>query len=218
MQYKIIPALGFDVLTPLYGFLCAWGGYGRPFKEKVLKAVGFKEGDDLLDVGCGTGTLLRIAKLRYPKSRVVGTDPDERILRIAKKNVMRERERELNPAVELIKAEAEKLPFPPATFTVVTSSLVFHHLPTKGKKQALKEIYRVLKPNGRFLLADFGPARNAKSRFHFFLAQWLRVEKPSALKDNIEGKMPIFLKEAGFSVSEALPPERSVEFLLARKI
>jgi hypothetical protein len=44
---------------------------------------------------------------------------------------------------------------------VVTSTLIFHHLSTMAKRAALAEVHRVVRPGGRFLLADFGKPRSA---------------------------------------------------------
>jgi ubiquinone/menaquinone biosynthesis C-methylase UbiE len=53
-------------------------------------------------------------------------------------------------------AFVERLPFPDATFDVVLSTTMLHHLPDKARRQCLREVRRVLKPAGRFLAVDFG--------------------------------------------------------------
>lgn len=213
MGYKIVPALGLDILTPFYDFSCGLIGYGKPLKQKVLKASGFKYGESLLDVGCGTATLLMLAKSQHPTSRVVGIDPDEKILRIARKKI----KNGYGLDIELIKAGAEQLPFENGSFDVIVSSLVFHHLPTDIKKRALREIYRVLKPTGRFLLADFGAAKTILPKLLFSLARMFRLEEWHSLQDNIHGRLPVLLQEAGFTAHEVQPPYRSIRFWLATK-
>lgn len=212
MGYKIAPALGLNILTPFYDFACSVIGYGRPLKQKVLKASGFKYGESLLDVGCGTATLVMLAKSQHPTSRVVGIDPDEKILRIARGKIKNGYELD----IELIKARAEQLPFKDHSFDVVVSSLVFHHLPTEIKKQAFREIHRALKHDGRFMLADFGPATTLP-KILFTLARVFHLEEWSSLQDNIHGRIPILLGEAGFYAQEVQPPYRSIRFWLATK-
>jgi len=122
MGYKIVPALGLDFLTRFYDFACSLIGYGKPLKQKVLEASGFRYGESLLDVGCGTATLVMLAKSQHPTSRVVGVDPDEKILRIAQKKI----KSGYGLDIELIRAGAEQLPFEGSSFDAIVSSLVFH--------------------------------------------------------------------------------------------
>lgn len=213
MAYKIVPALGLDFLTPFYDFACSIIGYGKPLKQKVLQASGFRHGESLLDVGCGTATLVMLAKSQHPTSRVVGIDPDEKILRIGRKKMSNG----YGLDIELITAGAEQLPFENASFDVVTSSLVFHHLQTDTKKQALGEIHRVLRPNGRLLLADFGPAKTVLPKILFTLARILHLEEWHSLQDNIYGRIPVLLQEAGFTAREVQPPYHGIRFWLATK-
>ncbi len=86
---RIVAALSFDALTPLYDLLCGVSGYGARLKHKVLDAARIRDGETVLDVGCGSGTLLLLAKRRYPGSCVIGIDPDEQILSIARAKLRR---------------------------------------------------------------------------------------------------------------------------------
>ncbi|HEX7940131.1 MAG TPA: methyltransferase domain-containing protein, partial [Gemmatimonadaceae bacterium] len=52
-------------------------------------------------------------------------------------------------------AYAQALPFPDATFDVVLSTVMLHHLPRASREEAAREVRRVLKPGGRFLAVDF---------------------------------------------------------------
>jgi len=54
---------------------------------------------------------------------------------------------------------AQDLPLPDASFDVVTSTLAIHHIPARKREAAFGEMYRVTKPGGRMLAADFDPAR-----------------------------------------------------------
>lgn len=54
---------------------------------------------------------------------------------------------------------AQELPLPDASFDVVTCTLAMHHIPARRREDALAEMYRVTRPGGRLLVADFDPSR-----------------------------------------------------------
>ena len=134
MSYKSVPALGKDWLTPFYDVLVAVGGFGSAITRRVLERALMQDGEHVLDIGCATATRLIAAKARYPTAHLEGVDPDERALQTARKKIARHQ-----VEVEVVQARAEHLPFPPASFDAVTSSLVFHHLPTEIKRQAIQD-------------------------------------------------------------------------------
>jgi ubiquinone/menaquinone biosynthesis C-methylase UbiE len=78
-----------------------------------------------------------------------GIDPSPEMLAIA-----RQKARQLGLEIDLRLGVIEAMPFPDEIFDVVTSSLMIHHLNYDLRVQGLAEIYRVLKPNGRLLIAD----------------------------------------------------------------
>ncbi len=88
------------------------------------------------------------------------------------------------------------LPFADNRFDKVYSCLVFHQLDAETKVNALKELYRVLKPNGNLIIADWGKAQNKLMRFTFGLVQLLDGFKTT--NDNVKGLMPDFISKAGF--------------------
>lgn len=214
MNQKIVPALSFNFLTPLFDFFCELVGLGSGFKRAVLERakLSYNHNESLLDIGCGTGMLVIMAKQQHSGSRIVGIDPDERILTIARKKAKKQ-----GVQAEFTNAGADRLPFADNSFDVVISSLVFHHLPTDIKKAALKEIYRVLKPAGRFLLADYGKAEGLFLRTFDIFAKLVHLPEANTMQDNIQGKIPEFLREAGFSSKEIMPRYRGIQFLLAKK-
>jgi len=212
MNYKTVPALGKDRLTPFFDFLIEVVGLGTSFKKKVLERTQLKNSERLLDVGCGTATLLIAAKSRYPDSQVIGIDADDRVLDIARKKIQ-----DNNLKVEVVQARAEHLPFPSSSFDVVVSTLIFHHLPTEIKQLAMREIYRVLRQDGRFLSADFGKPEGVLLKIFFALATLIQSDEARYLQDNKKGKLPLFLEEADFEVTEVRPRYKGIPFLLATK-
>jgi len=121
--------------------------YFGPVHSKMLDLLvreGLKDAPGcIIDVGCGTGRLLRAASVRWPEARLFGADPAE--------NMVGEASR-LNPNAIFKLALAEALPFPDQTADVVLSSLSFHHW--VDQKKGPQEIFRMLRPGGFFCLAD----------------------------------------------------------------
>ena len=108
----------------------------------------------ILDVGCGTGRLLRAAELRFTNARLEGVDAAEEMIGQAEAALAR------GSRIRFALAAAEKLPFPEASFDLIFSTMTFHHWADQAK--AIGEVGRVLAPGGRWLLADFiatGPMR-----------------------------------------------------------
>jgi ubiquinone/menaquinone biosynthesis C-methylase UbiE len=99
--------------------------------------------DAVLDVGCGTGRLLRKAREQWPNSRLIGVDAAEKMV---------EQATQLFPEAEFHFAMAESLPLADASVDVAFSPLSFHDWGNQAK--GVSEVARVLRPQGRFLLAD----------------------------------------------------------------
>ncbi len=135
----------YDLLMKLMTF-----GREQAFREGILNNARMGKGDRVLDVGCGTGTLALAAVRRVGAAGVVhGIDPSEEMVARAKAKALRE-----GLPVTFEVASAQKLPFEDASFDVVLSSLMLHHLPEPARKDAVSEIRRVLKPNGRLLVVE----------------------------------------------------------------
>jgi SAM-dependent methyltransferase len=119
-------------------------GVGNPF---ILGQI--KEGDEVLDIGCGGGVDTLAAAIIVGSTRnVVGIDMVSEMLARTKEN-LRET---LFHNVTLLEASAEDLPFRRNSFHVVISNGVFNLIVDKAR--ALAEVFRALKPNGRLMIAD----------------------------------------------------------------
>jgi|UniRef100_A0A7C3V471 SAM-dependent methyltransferase len=119
-------------------------GVGNPFS-----LGGIHPGESVLDIGCGAGVDSIIA------ARLVGPEGKVRGIDLSPEMLARARENACLAGVDNIsfqEASAEVLPFPDSSFDVVLTNGVFNLVVDKAK--ALAEVYRVLKPGGRFLLAD----------------------------------------------------------------
>jgi SAM-dependent methyltransferase len=119
-------------------------GVGNPFTLGPIH-----EGDNVLDVGCGAGVdTLFSAMMTGSPGKVVGIDLTPAMLKRAKKNLSKT---DLKNVV-FKEGSVENLPFPDEAFDVVTSNGALNLVPDKAR--AFGEIYRVLKPGGRLMVAD----------------------------------------------------------------
>lgn len=152
-----------------YYDLLAWLltlGREHAFRERLTELAGLQPGESVLDVGCGTGTLAITAKQRVGSSgTVVGIDASPEMIERAKRKAVK-----AGVEVRFETAIVEALPFPDASFDVVFSTLMLHHLPRPVREQCAREMRRVIKPDGRIVAVDFAtPARERNgllARFH----------------------------------------------------
>jgi ubiquinone/menaquinone biosynthesis C-methylase UbiE len=125
-------------------------GHEGAFRESMLDKARLVPGDRVLDVGCGTGTLALAAKHRVgPDAEVCGVDPSKEMIARARAKAARR-----GVAVKFDLAPAQQLPFADASFDVVLSSMMLHHVTHTARGQALSEMRRVLKPQGRLLIVE----------------------------------------------------------------
>lgn len=114
--------------------------YRKGYDEKLFDFIvsASKNASSLLDIGCGTGKSTEAFAHSFQK--VVGVDHDDLMLAEARKSAALK-----GLSIEYVEAPAESLPFPDASFDVVTAGAAFHWFSTE---KALSEIKRVLKPGG----------------------------------------------------------------------
>ncbi len=138
--------------APYYDFMVnvTTVGHAGMLRRMTVDNAQIQPGNTVLDVGCGTGEVALLAKTRTKAGKVHGIDPAPEMIAVARSKAAR-RKLEIDFRVGVIEA----LPFPDASMDVVTSSLMMHHLPEDLKVRGLAEVYRVLKPGGRLLVADF---------------------------------------------------------------
>lgn len=101
----------------------------------------------ILDVGCGTGRLLRSAAERFPDARLQGVDAAEGMIEQARASAGE------GTRIDFKLATAEELPFGDSQFDLVFSTMTFHHW--ADQRQGIAEVSRVMTPSGRWILADF---------------------------------------------------------------
>lgn len=123
----------------------------EPWAKRVAKAAGVGPGQDVLDVGCGTGVLTREAARRaWPGASVTGLDLNPGMLAVARRK---------EPKITWKEGRAEELPFPDEAFDAVVcqfSLMFFEH-----RTQAIEEMWRVLRPGGRLAVAVWDSLEHA---------------------------------------------------------
>ena len=116
-------------------------------RRRITATLALKAGESILDVGSGPGhQAFEMSANVGPSGRVQGIDPAESAIAIASKRCSG------LPNVDFEIGDATQLPFEDATFDAVMSSQVFEYL--DNVSDGLREMYRVLRPNGRVLIHD----------------------------------------------------------------
>jgi ubiquinone/menaquinone biosynthesis C-methylase UbiE len=148
-QRGFFPAAGHDLFLPVYDPLVNLMGFDRA-RQELVSAANIEPGHHILDIGCGTGTLVVKLKQQHPSAQVVGIDPDPKALRRARIKATR-----AAASVQLDAGFADELPYEEKSFDRVFSSFMFHHLNEQERKKMLREVLRVLRAGGSFHLLDF---------------------------------------------------------------
>jgi phosphoethanolamine N-methyltransferase len=148
MTEEHYPRRMIDMLQAIWGegFLSPGG---RAEVARILDGQDIA-GCSVLDIGCGAGGI-DVALVRdHGAAYVTGLDVEDTVLAAARALVARER---LEARIGLVKVAPGPLPFPPGSFDVVFSKDSIVHIPDKHSLMA--EVFRVLKPGGRFLASDW---------------------------------------------------------------
>jgi ubiquinone/menaquinone biosynthesis methyltransferase len=157
----------FATIADRYDFITGALSYGqdRRWKRRLIGLAQLTRDDAVLDLACGTGDLLCAAAPRA--RRVVGLDVTLRMLQLAQHRTHYPLPTTHDPLPahdpqatthHLVQADMLALPFPSASFTVVTTGYGLRNVP--DLPQAIDEIHRVLAPGGRLLSLDFNRPGN----------------------------------------------------------
>jgi len=138
----------FDNVSTEYDFLNRILTFGLDisWRKKVVKIVANNNSKNILDIATGTGDLaINLSKIKNAK--IIGLDISSGMLNIAKEKVKKK-----NLPIELVLGDSENLPFKDATFDAITVGYGVRNFENLDK--GIQEIYRVLKPNGIFVVLE----------------------------------------------------------------
>lgn len=156
--------------------------------QATLEAAELRDGESLVDVGCGTGKLA-VAATRVTAD-VLGIDATPGMIDLA-----RERAAAAGSPARFEVGVGEALPLADGSVDAVTSSYFFHHLPPDVKRQALAEMWRVLAPGGRLVITDYGRARGLSGLIASFP---MRFNFYEYTRPQLNGELEDIVTEAGF--------------------
>lgn len=130
--------------------------------DRVLGDLALTGDETVLDLGCGRGAVLLAAAKRLPRGRAIGVDlwhadqtdnsPGATLANAVLENV--------TDRIELRTADMTALPFADDSVDVIVSNLAIHNIPARaGRRKAIDEAVRVLRPGGRLAIADLWETR-----------------------------------------------------------
>jgi len=149
----------FDSISSKYNLINNIISLGMHLKWKNNFTNLLEFNGSVLDVATGTGDIAIMVKKKYPNSDVIGLDPSEKMLQIANSRVTNEHK------IKFVQGYCENIPFDDSYFDFIT--ITFGIRNTKSIVDSLKEINRVLKKNGTFLIMEFSKNNNILVKFFY---------------------------------------------------
>jgi len=178
------------------------------FRKNQIKLIDIRKGEKVLEVGCGTGALSILAKIAVGESgEVDGIDIAPKMIAAAEQKA-----RKSNLKINFRIAPVNELPYPDNSFDLVISSLMFHHLPVKVKKEGLEEIHRVLNKEGRLFLCDFGSPHILTLPLMYLILIWI-----SSTRYQLFGRLRKLINECKFNHVELRKKGLFLEYYLIKK-
>ncbi len=145
----------------------------------------------VLDIGCGTGRTLHQLAVAHPTMQLHGVDLSPAYIRTARRRLGEVSE--LTLAVE----NGEALPWSDGTFDVVTSTYMFHELPSNARRNVVREMLRVLKPGGLMVIEDSAQLAES-SEISTALREFPREFHEPFYADYLEDDLAALVTEVGF--------------------
>lgn len=133
-------------------------------KKFLAELVPMEDGERVLDICCGTGSLLlELSKRTGPKGLAVGLDFSSGMLMVGRGKTA------MYSNICLLQADAAALPFASRSFDAVTCTHAFYELKGAAQESALREVVRVLKPGKAFFMVEHDLPDNPFIRMLYYL-------------------------------------------------
>ncbi len=191
------PALGRPELTDSYDrAICLWTRE-NVWRTALLDQVAPRGGEVILDVGCGTGTFAIMLKQSAPEARIIGLDPDPKILAIAAAKAEHS-----GVEVEWRQGFARDAAAFSGSLDKAVSSLVFHQVPPAEKRAGLAAMLAAVSPAGDVHVADYAWQRSWLMRLLFRLTVQ-RIDGVTDTQPNADGALESILGELSGTAVQA---------------
>ncbi len=190
MDKKELSKKAFDKQAGNYDF-DKNGKHARKQYKHILNKVDKLKFSNVLDVGFGTGEILKNIMEKYPDKNYYGIDISENMLKKAGEKLKNEAN------LSLTLGDSENLPYEDEKFDLILVNDSFHHYPNPNR--VVREIFRVLKKRGHLILSDY-----YKSFFiRLIMNTFISFSIDGDVKIYSKREMENFLKEAGFKIIDA---------------
>ncbi len=190
-EYYLLTRKVWAVFAPLYNIAV------RPLsklRDYVVKWSEARRGSTILDVATGTGKqAFAFAKKGY---RVTGIDISDAMLRVAIKN-----NKYTNVKFEV--ADASYLPFEDNTFNIASISFAIHDMPETVQKRVLREMARIVKPEGSLIIMDYALPRYRILGLLIYII--VRSYEGKYYVNFIKSDIRRLIKDAGIKITEEIP-------------
>jgi ubiquinone/menaquinone biosynthesis C-methylase UbiE len=177
----------------MYDFLCVVLTRARHWRSALLRQIDPAAGDVVADIGCGTGSQMKLLARSCPALTLIGIDPDPAILERARRKIAG-----VGASIDLRSGyarEAEQL-LRDRRVNKIVSSLMFHQVPLAEKRAGLSAMHAALIPGGALHVADYGLQRTDLMRRLFRIVQ--QGDGYANTEPNARGVLPELMAEVGF--------------------